>query len=118
MRPVIKAIHSPDIFDFSTHVPEDTQNFCFLLEIDVGPADEEGADTFDIVVCTPKWLSEHYNREDILVGRHYLIAFEYNFSRIIQGMKSSSPHAIATHGQRSLLRPVDWVDGSLKTTGP
>jgi hypothetical protein len=39
----------------------------------LGPRDGEGEESFDIVVCTPKWLAEKYGPADALVGLHKLI---------------------------------------------
>ncbi|MCE5197984.1 immunity 8 family protein [bacterium] len=33
-------------------------------------------------VCTPKWLLKQYKKDDLVWGRHMLIAFEYNLQRI------------------------------------
>lgn len=49
----------------------------------VGPADEDGEESFDIVVCTPKWLEEICEMEDIVIGRHYFIVRKYNYEKII-----------------------------------
>ena len=49
----------------------------------IGPKGLEGEESFDIQVCTPKWLSEHHEGTDILLGRHHLIMFEYSYERLV-----------------------------------
>ena len=88
MRAKLKKVHSPDIEDLVNYLPENPESFSFLLQALVGPSDEEGEESFDIEVCTPKWLSENYKREDIIIGRHLLIVFNFNFDRIFQKIKS------------------------------
>jgi hypothetical protein len=88
MRAIIKDIYSLDISDLNSYYPEDPKNFCFHLRLIIGPEEEEGEESFDIEVCTPKWLIENHNKDDIIIGRHYLIVFEYNIERIIQKVKS------------------------------
>jgi len=84
MHAVIKYIHSPDVEDFSTYLPEDTERFYFLLQIMVGPNNQEGEETFDIEVVTPKYLLEKYDENEILIGRHRLIVFRYDWNRIMR----------------------------------
>lgn len=94
MRAVLKSFDSPDIKgDFYKFYPDDPEKFCFLLELEIGIENEKGADLFGIVVVTPKWLLETYTnplfpKDKILIGRHYLIVFEYNFEKIINFIKN------------------------------
>jgi hypothetical protein len=88
MRPIIKEIHSPDVSDLAKYIPIDKTNFGFLLQVMVGPEGSEGEESFDIVVCTPKWLSQNYTGEDIIIGRHRLIMFEYNYDRLINRIRT------------------------------
>lgn len=78
----IKGISSPDVFDLETFIPEESDNFCFLLELSVGPKEEKGCEVFGITVCTPMWLITNHTNENALFGRHYLIVFEYNYQLI------------------------------------
>jgi len=88
MKAKVKGIHSPDIFDLASYIPNDAEKFSLLLQIMVGPADSDGEESFDIEVCTPQWLIETYQKNDVLIGRHYLIVFEYNYDRIISRIVS------------------------------
>lgn len=79
----LKGAHSPDVEDLHRFQPSVADNFGFLLQIEVGPAGSDTADTFDIMVCTPEWLKRHNKPTDILIPLNYLIVFEYDFSRIM-----------------------------------
>ena len=48
----------------------------------IGPRDGEGEESFEIVVCTPKWLTEKYKAADVLLGLHKVIVFEYDYRRL------------------------------------
>lgn len=83
----LKWLHCPDIYDLERYQPEDPEKFAFLLQAMVGPKGEEGEESFDIEVCTPRWLEETYSMDEIIVGRHYLIVREYNYPRIVAAIK-------------------------------
>jgi len=78
----IKLIYSLDIDDLDNYSPDDPDCFGFNLRLIAGPKGQPGEESFDIQVCTPQWLLSRFAREEVIVGRHFLIVFEYNFSRI------------------------------------
>lgn len=79
MKPKIKRYHSPDI-DLRTYSPVEADNFSFLLQVMVGPDDSDACESFDIHVCTPRWLLD--NCIAPLWGRHMLIVPSYDFRTI------------------------------------
>ena len=83
MKAVLKELVSPDI-DFDTYWPKEEDDFGFLLEATIGPDDAEGGHDYQIFVCSPKWLMKHHEKDDLVWGRHMLIAFEYDLKRIKQ----------------------------------
>lgn len=68
MQPVLKGLHSPDVYDLKTYLPDEEDNFGFLLEASIGSANGEAADIFSIMVCTPKWFMETYRPSDMMLG--------------------------------------------------
>ena len=77
MRAVIKGI-SNDIFDVETYVPENVDNFSLSLRIRIGLDCTQGADDFELFICSPKWLEE--TMWEPRWGRGLLIVRECNFS--------------------------------------
>jgi hypothetical protein len=84
MQAILKSLYSTDIADIETYLPDKEDNFGFTLRAIVGPVDVEGAESFDIVVCTPKWLMEKHVASDVLLGLHKLIVFKYDYLRLRQ----------------------------------
>ncbi|HAC88551.1 MAG: hypothetical protein CMG91_06435 [Marinobacter sp.] len=82
MNAEIKRLHSPDIHDLELYQPEVPEKFGFLLQVMVGPEGVDGEESFDIEVCTPKWLEETYGMNEVVIGRHHLIVREYNYQKI------------------------------------
>jgi len=80
----IKSITSPDVVDFNTFWPEDEETFSFLLSVRVGPRGEAVDESFDIRVCTPKWLLANYKDTDMILGSYKLIVFKYDIDAIFK----------------------------------
>jgi hypothetical protein len=89
MKAILKDIYSTDIsIPLADFKPDDSENFGFLVRIIVEEEKHGGEESFDIMVCTPKWLISNHNKSDIIIGRHYLIVFEYNYLRIYSKLKT------------------------------
>jgi len=84
MKIEIKSVHSPDISNLKTFVPQDSMNFSFLLELSLGFEGGKGSDIFGIVVCTPRWLEDNCKRGDVIFGRGKLIVYEYDVDLIFE----------------------------------
>jgi hypothetical protein len=49
----------------------------------VGPSDGPGEESFDVMVCTPRWLSRIAHDQGPLIRRHYLIVDRMELPRIL-----------------------------------
>lgn len=83
MKAIIRSYDSPDVFNLEEYHPPSQDVFGFLLELFVGPEDTEWEESFGVMVVSPKWLEANHKHDELIIGRHYLIAFEFNFDRII-----------------------------------
>jgi hypothetical protein len=82
MQAVLKGLHCTDIANLETYVPEEEDNFGFVLRAMVGPLNDKGEESFDITVCTPKWLTKTYQHSEVLLGLHKLLVFKYDYLRV------------------------------------
>lgn len=87
MKAKLKRVHSPEIDDLQNYQPRNPESFGFLLQAMIGPEDTDGEESFDIEVCTPKWIEDTYNLSDVVIGRHHLIVREYDYDRIIGAIR-------------------------------
>ena len=82
MRAVIRRFHSPDVDDLESFKPSEPDRFAFLLQILVGPENDQGEESFDVLICTPRWMLEKYSENDVVPGRHMIIVFKYDYERL------------------------------------
>jgi len=87
MKAEVKSIHAPEVNDLKSYTPQDRECFALQLQVMVGPKGMEGEESFDLTVCTPKWLLKQYDKDDIVVGRHHIIVFEYHYHKMIDFIK-------------------------------
>ena len=88
MRAVLRKLHSPDAPDLRLFHPADPTCFSVFIQAMIGPDDQEAAESFDIVVCTPRWFIENCNIHDVILGRHHLIVFEFDFQELWNAIHS------------------------------
>lgn len=81
IRAELKFLHSPDADPLESFIPNGP--FGILVMAMIGPAGQEGHESFDFILCTPDWFSSNM-REDILIGRHYLFIRDYDYARLEQ----------------------------------
>ena len=81
MRAELKSLHSPDIENLSSWIPE-RQDFAILLQVIAGPAGEIGGESFDLTLCSPSWINKTVEKGRIITGRHLLIVARYDYGRI------------------------------------
>ncbi|WP_282295045.1 immunity 8 family protein [Stenotrophomonas sp. PS02289] len=74
MKAVLKGMTN-DYFDLEEWEPEDPLDFSLDLLLRIGGSNSSGADNFDLVVCTPKWLARYSDAgmwgRGMLVINHY-----------------------------------------------
>jgi hypothetical protein len=83
MRAELKRLHSPDINNLESFEPNEKDDFGFLLQLMIGPCDEPGIESFSVVVCSPDWLKKRHKASDVVLGRHFLIMFNYDYERLL-----------------------------------
>lgn len=83
MKSEIKDFFGSEInISLELYQPDIPDNFGFLIDLEIGIVGQEGADLFYVMLCTPQWLIENMKQEEIVLGLHYMIVFEYNFEKI------------------------------------
>lgn len=83
MKPIIVSLDSSDVIDFFDYQPEDPEDFGFPLNLTIGIEGQRGADNFELMVATPKYIQKMYPNQSAILLRHYLIVFHYDFNEIL-----------------------------------
>jgi len=82
MKAIVKNIDLGSHVGFDEYCPEEEECFGLWITVHVGPDDEEGAHLYQILVCTPDWITKKYRHEHrhtgAVWGRHMLIVFRYD----------------------------------------
>ncbi|WP_392563552.1 immunity 8 family protein [Orbus wheelerorum] len=81
MKAKLKAMWSID-HDLKTYIPEDKNEFYITLNLSIGSSKTDGADYFDLFVCSPEWLCKHQWEPEIL--RHTLVVRKYDLDEITE----------------------------------
>ena len=88
MKAELKSIYCIDIeVGLQEFKPKEIDNFGFWLTIIVGEMGVGGEESFDTLLCTPKWLMENHTEADVLIGIHHLVVFKYDYDRIYRYIK-------------------------------
>lgn len=83
MTAELKEVYSLDIeCPLQEFVPEQSDYFELTIRAMFGPVSEDASESFQIQVCTPKWLQARCDDGEIVGGRHTLIVAEFNFTQI------------------------------------
>ncbi|HET6367994.1 MAG TPA: immunity 8 family protein [Pseudomonadales bacterium] len=109
MRAELKGLHSPDIDNLETYMPDNAECFGFFLQALFGPEGADGEESFGIEVCTPSWLAVNHSQDEIVIGRHRLIIFEYSYPRLLNFLRR--------FGHRCVGREWGDVAAQLSTIG-
>ncbi|WP_392507568.1 immunity 8 family protein [Naumannella halotolerans] len=80
MKASLRYFTSSDL-DIETEIPDNPGDFMLLIRAVVGPDGDRGEESFDVEVCTPRWLARQV-RGGPVVGRHLLIVDHYDIDEI------------------------------------
>lgn len=62
VKPELKRLHSPDIYDLRNPSMDESKPFCILVQAMFGPEDVDGEESFDFLVCNRLWVEGQRTR--------------------------------------------------------
>jgi len=78
----IKSLDLSSDVPWSDFLPDDPVYFGFYLTATIGVAGNDGGDLFQILICSPQWLSDANRRGECLSSRHFEIDQPFNTKAI------------------------------------
>ncbi len=79
MRAELKFLFCSDADPLEDFAP--TEPFGIPVTAMIGPAGEEGHESFEFMLCTPEWFAANF-RDDVLIGRHYLFVRAFDYAQL------------------------------------
>lgn len=93
MKAVLKEMYSLEINEsLENYIPEEIDNFELIVCIAIGEVSGDGADIFEITVCSSKWLQGQCTYGGAIWGRGLLIMSEYNYSILLNKIQKIIDH--------------------------
>jgi hypothetical protein len=79
----LKELYSLDVeCPLQEYRPREADNFELTLRAMYGPVGEDSSESFQIQICTPKWLKARCDEGEIVSGRHTIIVGYFSFNQI------------------------------------
>lgn len=82
MKALIRDIYSSDV-DVESYRSADRYDDGQWIRLLIGPDGEPGEESFDVLVCTPRWLARRLNQGGFQFVRHTLLMEAFDLSTAI-----------------------------------
>lgn len=97
MKPILKGIYTTGMDDLGSFGPEDPARVATVIRLLIGPDLEQGAEAFDVTICTLKWLEQELEQEGYLMITRRLIVSYWQTDLVKEAVEKilSSPSLIS-----------------------
>src|SRR5689334_5239070 len=82
MRAEVKNLFSLEVDDLEGFVPPDPAVFRISIRLIAGPEGQEGEESFDFEVCSPRWLDQELKGGNVLLARHKILMKAFDFLKV------------------------------------
>lgn len=91
MRARLFFLFSPDVDPIEDYRPDRPEHVGVFVQAMIGPetdqAQDQGYESFDFLVCTPRWLAEDLGEKPYLFGRGHLIVPRYDYALVVAAIQ-------------------------------
>lgn len=82
VRAWLRRLHSPNASDLKSFRPADPEDFGVLVQAMIGPQGTEGEESFDFMLCTPRWIAREWESDGVRWARATLVVPGYDFEAL------------------------------------
>jgi hypothetical protein len=82
MQAELRRLHSPDAPNLDAFMPPDPEHFGILVQAMIGPKAGPGEESFDFMICSPRWLEEKAEERGFVIGRHHLVINRFDIELV------------------------------------
>jgi Immunity protein 8 len=82
IRAQLKGLYTLEMAKLDGFKPSDPECFQLYIRAMIGPEGQDGEESFDIKVCSPKWLEQECARSGYVFGRHHLVLNSFDPNQI------------------------------------
>ncbi len=125
IRAKVKSVLTSNMNQLERYVPPDPDFFSISVRAMVGPEGSDGEESFDVQVCTLRWLEDRLERELFVLGTHRLFVKTYDqpeirkfITRTIERFSGSTWQEVAekigrqAHWEFEDYKPAGGTDGT------
>lgn len=104
----LRSLSSPE-FDVRTGQPADPDNFCVLIEAEIGIRGEAGADLFHFHVCSPMWLAAELQNGRYEWGRRHLFVERWDYQVVQAAVRRLAERQGVDEWSKLVGRLSSWL---------
>lgn len=105
MKAIIKSFYSSDL-DVESYRPRDPLDEGQWIRLLIGPEDGPGEESFDVLVCTTRWLARDIHRDHVQMLRHTLVMEVFDLELAMRRLRREVGLATGATWQQLLLSLV------------
>lgn len=80
----LRELESIEVNDLATYDPGDDFLIPLIpVQLSIGPHNGDGAEQFQVVICSPLGLERRLTIDDIWLGEHLIICRRFNYRHIV-----------------------------------
>ncbi|GAB5417014.1 MAG: hypothetical protein Crog4KO_18810 [Crocinitomicaceae bacterium] len=82
VKAIIKRMHSPDILNLREYTHSSNEPFSFLLQMMISPSNQQGEESFDVIVRNPTPIEQGLMTENIVFHNGSLLVDTFNWKEV------------------------------------
>jgi Immunity protein 8 len=87
MTAILKSLRTFKGVALANFAPDTAKNFHLLIDMTIGPDDQDGGHEYSVGVCTPCWLAHNLQKAGASWGRHLLFVMEFDAVQILEAIE-------------------------------